>query len=79
MLQVVEGEFVFEYGGQTMIAQPQSYSSALMQSGKDGKDGKDGEDGSSSVLVIALVVVFSLLAVVIIVGIVLYVRSNFLL
>ena len=67
------GEFVFEFGGETMVAKPESYdtSNRMMETEAEEKE----YSSSSPVLAIVLGVVFGLLAIVIIIGVLVYVRD----
>ena len=65
ILKVLEGRFVIQFGGETMVAKPQSYQATSQLSNED----NDNISSSRSVLGIALGIVFGVLAVVVIIGI----------
>ncbi len=71
--KVLEGSFVIKFGGEVMVAKPESYQATTQLSSKD-----DDESSSTPVLGIALGVVFGALAVVLIVGILFVVRHLYL-
>jgi tetrahydromethanopterin S-methyltransferase subunit F len=70
VLKVLEGSFVIEFGGEAMVAKPESYQATSQLASKD-----DDESSSTPVLGIALGVVFGILAVILIVGVLLLVRK----
>lgn len=72
VLKVLEGSFVIEFGGEAMVAKPESYQATSQLASKD-----DDESSSTGtpVLGIALGVVFGILAVILIVGVLLLVRK----
>lgn len=69
-LKVVEGTFLIKFGGEAMVAKPESYQESVKLSSEDAET---SNPSSTPLLPIALGVVFGILAIVLIVGVLLLV------